>query len=227
MLILLLLLLVTVVILNISQAIALTKARFKKPVEKKQEQVSKAKNRRRTAKTILALPGGRKRAVRTPAEKKLSATRGGWPQNRSFIARGLARDNFIFPVAGPHNYVDSFGARRSGGRHHKGTDIMAAKGTPVVACAPGTIVNAKPYSHGLGGIAIWMKGDDGNDYYFAHLNQIAAGVVEGGHVAAGQVIGEVGNTGNASGDSPHLHFEIHPGGGGAIDPYTTLKSVDR
>jgi murein DD-endopeptidase MepM/ murein hydrolase activator NlpD len=136
------------------------------------------------------------------------------------------QSGFVFPVKGPNSYVDSWGAARSGGRRHKGTDIMAATGTPVVACVSGTIKRTSPHSRGLGGITIYLDGDDGNTYYYAHLNSISAGISAGTQVEAGQVIGAVGSTGNASASAPHLHFEIHKGGGSAINPYSTLRDAE-
>ena len=130
---------------------------------------------------------------------------------------------FIFPVAGPHSYVDSFGAPRSGGRTHKGTDILAGYGTPVVACVSGTITRTTTTDVGLGGISIWLKGGS-TSYYYCHLSSIAGGIHRGTSVSAGEVIGYVGHTGNAEGCN-HLHFQIMPGGV-AVDPYPTLKAND-
>lgn len=132
---------------------------------------------------------------------------------------------FVFPVDGPHSYVDSFGAPRSGGRTHKGCDILAAYGTPVVAVVSGTVSRTTPTDVGLGGITIWLKGDNGTSYYYAHLSRIADGIGRGVSVGAGEVIGYVGHTGNA-GSCNHLHFQIMPGGGAAIDPYPTLRAND-
>jgi murein DD-endopeptidase MepM/ murein hydrolase activator NlpD len=128
--------------------------------------------------------------------------------------------DFVFPVDGPNSFSDSFGAPRSGGRTHKGTDIMTARNTPLVACVSGTITSTNPTDTGLGGITIHLK--KGNTtYYYAHLSSIKSGIRAGVTVTAGQVIGYAGNTGNASGGAVHLHFEIRPNGI-AIDPYPIL-----
>lgn len=130
--------------------------------------------------------------------------------------------NFVFPIAAAHSYTDTFGAPRVGHRH-QGTDIFALYGSPVVACVSGTVSLSQG---GAGGIMIWLHGSDGNTYFYAHLSGYAAGISSGTRVSAGQVIGYVGNSGNASGGAAHLHFEIHPGGGRAIDPYPILRAAD-
>jgi len=132
---------------------------------------------------------------------------------------------FVFPVDGPHSYTDTWGAPRSGGRTHKGTDILAPRGTPVVACVSGVIARTNPWDTGLGGITIWLRGDNGYSYYYAHLDGIASGIKPGVRVKAGQLLGWVGDTGNADG-CYHLHFEMHPGGGAAVNPYATLRAND-
>jgi murein DD-endopeptidase MepM/ murein hydrolase activator NlpD len=121
------------------------------------------------------------------------------------------------PVAGPASFVDSFGWPRPGGRSHQGIDLIAAAGTPVVAVAPGT---ARAASSVLGGLGVVVQHDSGGDWtFYAHLSQYGAV----GRVSAGTVIGAVGSTGTTSVN--HLHFEYHPSGGAAVNPYAALVAV--
>jgi murein DD-endopeptidase MepM/ murein hydrolase activator NlpD len=121
------------------------------------------------------------------------------------------------PVAGPVSFVDSFGWPRPGGRTHQGIDMISPYGTPIVAVHSG---NAVQTPNSLGGNAVIVYHDGGTDFtYYAHMSSYGAT----GHVNAGQVIGYVGSTGDTSVN--HLHFEYHPGGGGAVDPYQTLLAV--
>jgi murein DD-endopeptidase MepM/ murein hydrolase activator NlpD len=121
------------------------------------------------------------------------------------------------PVTGPTSFVDSFGWPRPGGRTHQGIDLIAAYGTPVVAVAPGT---ARSASSVLGGLGVVVEHDSGGDWtFYAHLSSYGAM----GHVSAGTVIGYVGSTGTTTVN--HLHFEYHPNGGAAVDPYAALLAV--
>jgi peptidoglycan LD-endopeptidase LytH len=119
-----------------------------------------------------------------------------------------ASAGLVIPVAGVRasELKDTYGAARSGGRAHKGVDIFAARGTPVVAAAAGVIV--KRDSSAVGGLSVYERDLDGRTiYYYAHLNGWRAGLKEGDLVRQGDVIGYVGSTGNVSG-SPHLHFAV-------------------
>jgi murein DD-endopeptidase MepM/ murein hydrolase activator NlpD len=131
--------------------------------------------------------------------------------------RVLAHGAWVCPVQGAHAFSNDWGQPRSGGRTHKGTDIFAAYGTPVVAPVNGSVVD---HDSGLGGKGFWLRGVDGNSYYGAHLSRFGAI----GSVSQGQLVGYVGNSGDAAGGPAHLHFEIHPGGGAAVNPYGTLRT---
>lgn len=134
---------------------------------------------------------------------------------------------FVFPVRGEVEFIDSWGYPRMTGtasaHWHQGTDIFARMGTPLVASESGVLDRVG--TAGLGGMRLWVKGDSGNDYYYAHLSAFAPGMKDGLRVNAGDVVGFVGDTGNAKGTSPHLHFEIHPGGGDAVNPYPLLAAI--
>ena len=135
---------------------------------------------------------------------------------------------FVFPVGGPHSFSDTFGAPRMFGTAyahlHQGTDIFAAHGTPLLACERGVLI--KIGTDTLGGTKLWLVGASGTRYYYAHLSAFAPDVAENKVVAAGDVVGYVGNTGNASTTPAHLHFEVHPNGGAAVNPYPLLRIVD-
>jgi peptidoglycan LD-endopeptidase LytH len=132
-------------------------------------------------------------------------------------AAAPAASGMICPVSGAA-YSDTWGASRSGGRSHQGVDMLAAPGTPIYAVVSGS-VHFKQTN--LGGNSIWLAGGDGNRYFFAHLSAFE-GSDRG--VSQGEVIGYVGDTGNARG-TPHLHFEVHPGGGAAVNPYPYVRQA--
>jgi murein DD-endopeptidase MepM/ murein hydrolase activator NlpD len=145
------------------------------------------------------------------------------------ITPPLALTHYIFPVQAPAEYIDTYGAFRSDvpGNWHHGDDIFAPLGTPVVAVATGTI-NRVGWEH-LGGWRLWVRDNAGDEFYYAHLSGYTPGDLHSNRVKAGQVIGFIGNTGDAFTTSPHLHFEIHPrsllhlGYDGAVDPTSYLN----
>jgi peptidoglycan LD-endopeptidase LytH len=125
----------------------------------------------------------------------------------------------VCPVQGDVHFTDTWGAARSGGRVHKGVDMLAARGTPTVAPVSGEVQHR---GSSLGGLSWYVYGDNGDMYYGTHLSAYAN--VGAGHVEAGELIGYVGDTGNARG-TPHLHFEVHPGGGAPVNPYSYVREV--
>lgn len=127
------------------------------------------------------------------------------------------------PVDGVTAFSDTWGAPRSGGRTHQGVDMLAVRGTPAVAIEAGTVARLR--SGGLGGVTVWLRGDSGDSFYYAHLDGWAPGLSRGERLAGGEVLGFVGTTGNAPASIPHLHFEHHPGGGGAVNPYPLVRSL--
>lgn len=138
----------------------------------------------------------------------------------------LTAAGYVFPVYGPASTSDSFGAPRATTGWHHGVDIFAALGAPLLAVADGTLFNVG--WNGIGGNRLWLRDGAGNEFYYAHLSAYSPRAHEGAQVKAGDVIGFVGNTGDALGTPPHLHFEVHPrellwmGYDGAIDPYPYL-----
>jgi len=161
-----------------------------------------------------------RRAAAALAEAQRQAAAAQAADAQAEAQRQAGMGAFVCPVQGSMSFSDTWGAARSGGRSHKGTDMMAAVGTPVVAPANGRVVHD---SNSLGGLTFNLYADDGHMYYGAHMsayeNQGA------GWVAAGTLIGRVGHSGNASASGPHLHFEYHPDGGSAVNPYSRLTAV--
>ena len=164
---------------------------------KKMERLEKERKAREAARAAARPRPATRRAAAGPA----------------FIAGG---GSWMCPVQGPRAFTNDWGDPRSGGRRHQGTDILAPRGTPVVASVSGSV---RGHNSSLGGISYYLQGDDGNEYFGTHLDSLSGA---SGRVSQGTVVGYVGNTGNARGGPTHLHFEIHPGGGRAVNPYPTL-----
>jgi hypothetical protein len=147
----------------------------------------------------------------------------------------------IFPVAGDVTYTDDFGQARAGGPH-QGNDLMGVKKTPVVAVESGKVTFWT--TSASAGCMLYLYGDSGTMYEYIHLNNdltmkndnrgscvagvsYAKGLKTGAHVQAGQVVGYLGDSGDANGIASHLHFEVHPNGGAAVSPYPYLQSAQR
>ncbi len=142
----------------------------------------------------------------------------------------LTAHGYVFPVYGPSGYGDTFGAPRgdvSGGWHH-GDDIFGPLGAPLLAVADGTVFSVG--WNEIGGWRLWLRDSAGNEFYYAHLSAYTSLAVNGRHVKAGDVLGFLGNTGDAQGTPFHLHFEVHPvsllflGYDGAVDPTKYLNA---
>jgi peptidoglycan LD-endopeptidase LytH len=151
-----------------------------------------------------------------------------WPDERRrppAPRREGGQGPLVMPVVGvtPHDLRDSFGDPRSGGRRHRGIDIFAPRWTEVVAVADGTLASIA--QGGLAGRSLWLAGDDGRSYFYGHLEAWARGIEEGMPVAPGEIVGYVGNSGNAAGLPTHLHFEVHDGDG-AVNPYPVLARAE-
>jgi hypothetical protein len=145
----------------------------------------------------------------------------------------------IFPVVGTVTYTDDFGAPRPGGPH-QGNDLMSAKRSPAVAAEAGKVKywTTSPTA----GCMLYLYGVSGTTYLYIHLNNdltrgndnrgkcvrgVSYTVKDGAKVSAGQQLGYVGDSGDANGGHPHLHFEVHPSGGKAVDPYPYLQTAQR
>jgi hypothetical protein len=155
---------------------------------------------------------------------------------------GKVPKQIVFPLVGPAQYfAGDFGAPRPQGAH-EGNDIMSVRHAPAVAAEPGKV----DFETGSGraGCMLTLHAKSGTDYVYIHLNNdlgptndnkgncvqgvsYAKGLKNGQKVSAGQLVGYVGDSGDADGLQPHLHFEIHPNGGAAVDPYETLQAAQR
>jgi murein DD-endopeptidase MepM/ murein hydrolase activator NlpD len=135
---------------------------------------------------------------------------------------GAGRDGRVCPVWGPVRIGQGWGAPRDGGRRrHQGIDLLAPAGTPLVAVADGRITRISNHDRGLGGISLRLTDRAGTGYYYAHNQRNLVHL--GQRVHRGQVIAQVGASGNARGGPPHLHFQLHPGGGPPVNPDAIVR----
>lgn len=155
-----------------------------------------------------------------------------WSWRQPFMARPRALwelsrmpppDAVAMPVDGVRvsRVADSWGAARGRDRRHEGADIFAARGTPVRSATRGVVTAVR--EGGLGGRQVWVLGPGRQRHYYAHLDDWAAGLAVGDVLRRGDVLGYVGDSGNARGTPPHLHYGIY-GGDGAIDPLPLLRA---
>lgn len=140
----------------------------------------------------------------------------------------LTAGHYVFPVYGPASYINSYGAARSDVTYHHGDDIFGELGQPLVAVTNGTVFSVG--WNKVGGNRLWILDEQGNQFYYAHLSAFSTAATNGSRVKAGQVVGFMGNTGDAEGTPYHLHFEVHPvsllylGYDGAVDPTAYLDA---
>ena len=144
------------------------------------------------------------------------------------VTPDLTAGGYVFPVYGPSSYGDTFGAPRADVSWHHGDDIFGSLGQPLLAVANGTVFSVGPEP--IGGHRLWLRDNQGNMFYYAHLSAYSPLAVNGAQVHAGDVLGFMGATGDARGTPFHLHFEIHPVGllslgyDGAVDPTSYLQA---
>jgi murein DD-endopeptidase MepM/ murein hydrolase activator NlpD len=143
----------------------------------------------------------------------------------------LTPGGYVFPVYGTVSYGDTFGAARADTGWHHGEDLFAPLGAPILAVADGAVFSVG--WNDIGGNRLWLRDTSGNEFYYAHLSAFSPLARNGRQVHAGDVVGFVGNTGDAEGTPPHLHFEVHPlallglGYDGVISPYNYLLAWRR
>ncbi len=151
--------------------------------------------------------------ARLAAAQAASQRGNGRSYDGAYVATGL-----VCPVPGS-SFIDSWGFPRATTGWHQGVDLMAPRGAPNRAVVSGRV---QMMSGGTSGLGAFLYGDDGNLYYYFHFDAYAGG---SRRVEQGEVIGYVGNTGDASGGATHTHFEVHPGGGAAVNPYPSVVGI--
>ena len=191
------------------------KAEHQIVVERLEEDQAKATNAHADAEAKYAVAYKKYKAELARQAAAEAARKSGGAAGIGSQTRGVA-----CPVAGRSYFINSWGYPRSGGRTHKGTDMMAGYNTPLVAMNSGSV---RVNSHYQGGRQVYVNGDDGVTYYYAHMSKWASGLSTGQRVNKGQVIGYVGDSGNARG-TPHLHLGMIAGGL-YVNPYPTVRAA--
>jgi murein DD-endopeptidase MepM/ murein hydrolase activator NlpD len=180
-------------------------------------------------KTITRRPAPHEKAPPTPTSDSSDTAGVGGPTDYGTPA--LSGGPYLFPVLANVSFGDSWGAARADVGWHRGVDIFASRGAPVIAVADGVLLSVG--WNAIGGRRLWLRDRAGNLFYYAHLSRFAPVAADGARVRAGTVIAFVGNTGDAAGGPTHLHFEVHPasllsvGYDGAVDPFPYVSAWQR
>ena len=180
-----------------------------------QTQLARRRDRARAARGAAAARAGGAAGARDRGRDRREASN---RSNGKDYSGAVVSTGIVCPIRGALSFTDSWGAPRHQGRH-QGVDLMAARGTPNVAVVSGRVEFREG---GLSGLGAYLHGDDGHLYYYFHLSAYEGGARQ---VAQGDVIGYVGNTGDARYTATHTHFEFHPGGGAAVNPYPSVAAV--
>ena len=177
-----------------------------------------------TASAVMAFQQATGLPVTGKVDAATAAALGLSPMDQPAAAPAIAVTLEAKPVQGPCYYGDTWTAARGNGRVHLGVDIAAKEGNALYAVFGGTVTKVySPATDSLAGNGLKIARADGTYAFYGHLSALAPGIGVGTPVSAGQVVGYVGKTGNAG--VPHLHLEIHPGGGSAVNPYPIVKAI--
>ena len=169
-------------------------------------------NDSREARTAAGRAGKARKPLPKPSEPGVLPNRPGsvFRLPPTDVSAPLSPAGYVFPVYGPSSFTDTFRAPRAGVGWHHGEDIFAPLGAPLLAVADGTVFSVG--WNDRGGYRLWLRDRQGNQFYYAHLSAFSPLAIDGNEVKAGDVVGFVGNTGDAQTTPYHLHFEIHPVG---------------